>query len=387
MVRVVHIADTHLGFRQYNLEEREQDIYNVMDEIADKILEERVDIVIHSGDLFDSPRPTAQAYYAFKKFLARLDGKARVFSILGDHDTPKRRGMPPQRLFDDRIQILGLKGGEHQVLHLNGQDVLVAGISHFGRRYKEVLVEELKKLDLIAAKYSVSILALHQAIDKFFAIEELYELKLDELPRSFRYYAMGHLHNRVRASFGCGELAYAGSTEIFRSNEIGEWQKHGKGFYVIDIEKDYVNVSEYNLETLRPQLKVKLHYANLDHELKVFANSLEGCKKLPIVHIVVEGREIDRQMVQQALSEALAGKVLHFRSQIAEEAEKKLVELKPGAININAVLREYLKDEKIAEFGYELFNVLRFGEVEEAKNIAEEFFRRRGQDDSKKSES
>jgi exonuclease SbcD len=41
VVRIAHVADTHLGFRQYNLDEREQDIYEVMDEIADKILEER----------------------------------------------------------------------------------------------------------------------------------------------------------------------------------------------------------------------------------------------------------------------------------------------------------------------------------------------------------
>jgi hypothetical protein len=53
-----------------------------------------------------------------------------------------------------------------------------------------------------------------------------------------------------------------------------------------------------------------------------------------------------------------------------------LAELKPGEVNINVLLKEYLKDEKIAEFGYELFRVLRFGDVEEAKNIAEEYFRR-----------
>jgi DNA repair exonuclease SbcCD nuclease subunit len=385
MVRIAHIADTHLGFRQYNLDEREQDIYDIIDEIAEKILEERVDIVIHSGDLFDSPRPTTQAYYAFKKFLIKLNGKAKVFSILGDHDTPKRRGMPPQSLFDDRIRILGLVNGEYQSLHVNGQDVLIAGISHIGRRYRELLIEELKKLDFIAATYKVSILALHQAIDRFFAFEEAFELRMDELPRNFRYYAMGHLHNRVRASFGDGELAYSGSTEIIRSNEINEWKKHGKGFYIVDISSDEVNVREINLEKIRPQLRVKVTYANFDQEIKEFINSLKGYGKLPIVHIVVEGKEIDRQRVQQALNEALFGRVLHFRSQIIEEAEKKLFELKPGEININVLLKEYLKDEKVAEFGHELFKVLRFGNIEEAKRITEEYFRRIKQNAIKKS--
>lgn len=376
MVRVAHVADTHLGFRQYNLDEREQDIYDVMDEIANKILEERADIVVHTGDLFDSPRPTAQAYYAFKRFLAKLEGKTKVFSILGDHDTPKRRGMPPQRLFDDRIQILGLVCGEHQILHLNGQDVLVAGISHVGRRYRDLLIEELKKIDSVAASYPVSILALHQAIDRFFGLEEAFELRMDELPRNFKYYAMGHLHNRVQASFGNGMLAYSGSTEIIRSNEISEWEKYSKGFYIVDLDGSKVSIREINLENVRPQLKVKMNYSDFDPQLKRFADSLGSYVKPPIAHIVVEGREVDRQKVQQALNEALFGKVLHYRSQIVEESEKRLVELKPGEVNINVLLKEYFKDEKIAEFGYELFKVLRFGDVEEAKNIAEEYFRR-----------
>jgi DNA repair exonuclease SbcCD nuclease subunit len=376
MVRIAHVADTHLGFRQYNLDEREQDVYEVLDEITDKILEERAEIVIHSGDLFDSPRPTAQAYYAFKKFLAKIDGKVRVFSILGDHDTPKRRGMPPQRLFDDRMQIIGLTGGEYQILNLKGQDVLIAGISHVGRRYRELLVEELQKLDSIATRYPVSILTLHQAIDRFFALEEAYELRMDELPRNFKYYAMGHLHSRVQASFGNGELAYSGSTEIIRSTEITDWEKRGKGFYIVDIDGDNINIKEVNLEKIRPQLRVKIDYANFEQELKKLADGLGVYEKPPVIHIIVEGKEIDRQKVQQVLNETLTGKVLHFRSQIVEETEKRMIDLKLNEVNTPTLLKEFLKDEKIAEFSHELFKVLRFGDVEEAKRIAEDYFRR-----------
>ncbi|MEM2939790.1 MAG: exonuclease SbcCD subunit D [Candidatus Bathyarchaeia archaeon] len=388
MVRVAHVADTHLGFRQYNLEERERDIYDVMDEIAEKILEERADIVVHSGDLFDSPRPMAQAYYTFKKFLTKLDGRVEFFTILGDHDTPKRRGMPPQRLFDDRVHILGPEG-DYQVVHLDGLDVLVAGISHVGRRYRDVLVEELKKLDSIAANYSVSIIALHQAIDRFFAFEEAFELRMDELPRNFRYYAMGHLHSRVRASFGAGELAYSGSTEIMKSDEIGDWEKRGKGFYVVDISKEKLDVREVDLERIRPQLEVKIDYANLDVKLERFIESLKAYahRKPSIVHVTVEGKEIDRQKAQQALNRALSGRVLYFRPRFLEEHEKSIIELKPGDINVNALLREYLRDEKVAELGYELYNVLRSGDIEEAKRIAEDYFGRMMKNDAKKGAS
>ena len=52
-MKFAHLADTHLGYRQFGLLEREKDFYEVFDKIIDKIIEEKVDFVIHSGDLFD----------------------------------------------------------------------------------------------------------------------------------------------------------------------------------------------------------------------------------------------------------------------------------------------------------------------------------------------
>lgn len=385
MVRVAHFADTHLGFRQYNLEERERDFYEVMDEIAEKIIEERAEIVIHSGDLFDSPKPPAQAYYAFKKFLNELEGKAKVFTVLGDHDTPKRRGMPPHKVFDDKIQILGLGSGEHQTLDLKGEEVLIAGISHLGRRYRDLLIEELKKLETLASKHPISILALHQAIDRFFSLEEAYELRMDEIPRNFKYYAMGHLHSRVLTSFGNGVLAYAGSTEIIRSDEIADWEKRGKGFYIVDISNEDVNVERVDLERIRAQLRVKLNYKNFEEELKNFLDTIGDYKKPPIMHVTVEGREVDRQKVQQVLNQLLAKRVLYFRSKIDEETEREPSKIISEEMNIRTLMREYFGDEKISELAYELFKVLRSGDVEEAKRIAEDYLRGLKQNEAEKS--
>lgn len=376
MIRVAHLSDTHLGYRQYNLEEREQDIYDVLDEIADKILDERVDIVIHSGDLFDSWRPTTQAYYAFKSFLGKLKGKPKVLTILGDHDSPKRRGMAPHMLFDDKIEILGLNEASHHVLNLNGQDVLVAGISHLSRRYRNLLTDELGKLDTLAANFKFSILTLHQSIDKFFPFEDAFELKLEDVPKNFSYYAIGHLHNRVRASHGVGELGYSGSTEILRKNEISGWEKAKKGFYVVDVDSDEVNVAEVNLDRIRPQIAKKISYSHFDTELENLLGSSEECAKPPIIHALIEGKHIDRQAVHQALTDLLAGKCLQIRPEFIEDIDKKILEVKPGSFNPTAILKEYLQEEKISELGVELFKFLRIGDMDEARRVADEYFKK-----------
>lgn len=377
MVRIVHLADTHLGYKQYNLEEREKDIYDVLEEIGDKILEEHADIVIHSGDLFDSPRPATQAYYAFKKFLKRLDGKVEFFAVLGDHDKPKARGMPPHKLFDDQIQTLGVAGvSEYQQISVDGKKALIVGISHLSRTYRPVLVEELKKLENLKTQVDCSVLALHEAIDKFFPFEEACEISLTELPKNFRYYAMGHLHSRIKASYGQGELTYSGSTEIMRSDEIGSWKKLGKGFFIVDIENEKVDVAEVNLERIRPQIEVKFSYVHLMDELEEFVKKIGDSEKLPVVHVRVEGKEIDRQGVHQALSDVLTGKVLTFRQVIVEESEMRLPELKPGSFHINQVLKDYLKDEKAAQLAVEMLKYLRQGDTEGAKSVAEGYFQR-----------
>lgn len=376
MVRIVHLADTHLGHRQYNLEEREKDIYDVLEEIGEKIIEEHADIIIHSGDLFDSPRPTTQAYYAFKRFLRGLDGKANFFAVLGDHDKPKIRGMPPHRLFEDQIQTLGVGGtAEHQMISIDGKEVLVAGISNLSQMYRAVLAEELKKLGSLDTNCHCSVLVLHEAIDQFF-IEEACELALADVPKNFNYYAMGHLHSRIKASHGQGELAYPGSSEIIRSDEISEWRKKGKGFYIVDLDEGEAKVTDINLERIRPQLEVKFGYAKLKGELETFVESLADCKKLPVVQVCVEGKDIDRQAVHQTLSDALTGKVLTFRPTVTEESVMRLPELKPCSFNVSQVLGDYFKSKEVAHLADEMFKHLRQGDAGGAKEVADGYFHR-----------
>jgi DNA repair exonuclease SbcCD nuclease subunit len=61
IVRIAHISDTHLGYTRYaklcpetNRNQREVDVQEAYGRAVDEILERDVDLVIHSGDVFDS---------------------------------------------------------------------------------------------------------------------------------------------------------------------------------------------------------------------------------------------------------------------------------------------------------------------------------------------
>jgi DNA repair protein SbcD/Mre11 len=377
MVRIAHLSDTHLGYKQYSLEEREKDIYDCLEEIGDKILEEHADLVVHTGDLFDSSRPTPQAYRAFKRFLKKIGGKTKVFAVLGDHDRPKSQGLAPHFLFDDQIQILGVNWvAQHQVVSVGGKDLLVAGVSNVSRTYRAILQEELKKLGALSLDGKLAVLLLHEGIDKFLPYEGAYELGLEEVPKNFDYVAMGHLHSRIKASVGKGQLAYPGSSEIISKSEIADWQKNGKGFFMVDLEGDEIDIQSVNLQCIRPQLEVKLKYSCLEEELENLSKKLRSFEKKPLVHVRVEGKNIDRQSVYQTLSKGLADSVLSFRQEFTEETQERLPEIKSDAFQVNQVIQEYFKEPKLAGLASEMWRYLRIGDVDEAKKVAEDYYQR-----------
>ncbi len=356
-MRIAHISDTHLGYRQYNLDERENDFYEAFNEAIDKALEERADILIHSGDLFDSPLPPIKALYTLKNVLNRIEGKMKIFTVLGDHDTPKRRGMPPHTLFD--IPILGI--GKLEWVEVDG--ILIAGISNL--RLGDYLKKELSKFDAVAEKYRNSVLIAHQAIEKHLPFEGAYELKEDDLPRRASYYAFGHLHSRILERFGEGWFAYSGSTEIVRKDEISAYRKKGKGFYLVDLD-DELTVHTIDLD-IRPQMEVEVGVEEIEN-LVEYTNYL----KKPIFHITIKGESINRQHVIERIEELLRGNVLSYRCSFREIYGKK-VEIPKGPINLKAIFDEYLGDKRLSELALELYELLADGNVSDAIDMAERF--------------
>ena len=69
------------------------------------------------------------------------------------------------------------------------------------------------------------VLLLHEGIDKFLPYEGAFELCMNEIPRILIMLLWGIFISGIKASFGEGELAYPGSSEIISRTEIAGWQK------------------------------------------------------------------------------------------------------------------------------------------------------------------
>src|SRR3954471_195139 len=97
-VKLAHIADPHLGIRQYHrqtpagINQREADIAQAFRLAVDGVIAVRPDAVVVAGDLFHSVRPTnAAIVFAFRQFQRLRDALpgTPVVLIAGNHDTPR----------------------------------------------------------------------------------------------------------------------------------------------------------------------------------------------------------------------------------------------------------------------------------------------------------
>ena len=281
---IAHLADTHLGFRQYGIEERELDIYSLFEEAVSTAIKEGVKAIVISGDMFDKPRPPNRAIKVANDTLKKAyDSGIKVYSILGEHDLPKRYDLPPQALVP-YLRLLGTsRTPKVDVISYEGREYLIAGISHHPPRIK--YLEALKKtLNDLRCRFAnnMAVLMLHQNIRQFFMFEE--GLDLADIPSGITYVAMGHLHRRICMKLENGTtVAYAGSIDILRADEITSWREEGKGFYIVDLSSDEATVHKVNLE-VRPQAVVKTDFKRFKKDLKLALNSLGKSSRKGIIH-------------------------------------------------------------------------------------------------------
>jgi exonuclease SbcD len=97
-MRLAHLADVHLGYRQYHrqtaagINQREADVANAFRRAIDGVIVARPEVVVVAGDLFHAVRPTNQAIvFCFREFQRLRDAlpSSKILIIAGNHDTPR----------------------------------------------------------------------------------------------------------------------------------------------------------------------------------------------------------------------------------------------------------------------------------------------------------
>ncbi len=374
-MKFAHFADTHLGYRQYGLYEREKDFYEVFEKIIDRIIEEKVDFVIHSGDLFETSRPSPMALLTFQKGLLKLKGAGiPMYAIAGNHDLIMRKGsIPPQVIF----KKLGLKViSKINPTYMHG-DVLIAGLQYYPASNDKVLKNKLSDLSKKAADHDKSILVLHQGIGKYFGYQ--YELEISDIPDNFNYYALGHIHKYVNDDFGNGKLVYPGSTEIWKTKELDDYKKNGKGFVVVDLEGQKPHVKRIKVDISREFIKKSIDYNKLNDEISKIHDLIKDYDKKPIIDLEIRNVDGDTSTIYDAISSEIGDLALMIRPTFKAKADESIDDIigQNDSLGPKELILENLKDydnEDVNKLAIDLYDLLSKDNIEDSEELITQFY-------------
>jgi len=364
-MRILHVADTHLGHRRWNLPEREKDLYDVFDEVADIAIEEKVDLVLHAGDMFDKSDPPPQTYIRTYEILKKLrDKNIGFYVVAGNHEVPGTIKDSPLSFFEKigLLKILSLRDVGREVLKDEyGRDLEIYGYSKkISRKFFE---EKIPVKD----RETIRIALIHELVcepmrdylgwtENMCRERELPMLSSSPNIEYFSYIALGDLHirweNKIRGSIA----VYPGSTEALNKGEAFDENYNfiDRYVYIIDVLDKEIRYRPRRLTKTRPWIYIEAK-DHRDAIMKIQSLSNKKFVKPPIlvIHILRREGSLERERLIKELNDLVDKNVIFKIDSIsyAEEERPVSYNIKEGAegFSLDKVLTEVFGDREIAE--------------------------------------
>ncbi len=107
-MKILHTSDWHIGRTLYG-RKRYEEFEAFLDWLAATIGQERVDVLLIAGDVFDTTAPSHRAQQLYYRFLCRVAGSCcrHVVVIAGNHDSPSFLNAPRELLKALDVHVIG----------------------------------------------------------------------------------------------------------------------------------------------------------------------------------------------------------------------------------------------------------------------------------------
>lgn len=249
--RFLHVADCHLGYKQYNSDERFKDFALAFSHIVDKAIEQEVDFVVLAGDLFQKRAIDALTLQNTMATLERLQREQiPCIAVEGNHELSYYVDYLGWVQFLQQRKLLSLLDAEFQdgapdLTEHNGRkgayininpDLRIYGLKYRGSSTGRALtsyaeaIAELHETDNPA----YSIFVAHTGVEGVLPGQTggLSHRQLAVLRPHVNYLALGHVHK----PFEFDDWIYnPGSPE---SCSMAEAAWSDRGYYLVEIDTD-----------------------------------------------------------------------------------------------------------------------------------------------------
>lgn len=339
-MKLLHTADWHLGQRLLEFDRKEEHQF-VLDWFIKTIENERVDVLIIAGDIFDTANPPNYAltqYYQFLRDLLKTSCK-HIIIIGGNHDSPSLLNAPSDLLRNLDIHIIGgasrsLEGDidyANEIVPLTNKktgelEAIVAAVPFLRDRdlrfsisgekseerakgireaiaqhYREVAAASEKKYDMNAVPFiATGHLYVNGSTlsdsEKDIHLGNLGQVSVEIFPSSFDYVALGHIHKPQ--IIGKNEhIRYSGSPIPLSFSEYLD--KKQVNFVQFENGK-CVEVTSHEIPVPRKLLRVK---GKLEEVLEKLKNIPDHTALKSWVEIVVIEPDSSNALIEDRLRE------------------------------------------------------------------------------------
>lgn len=247
-MKLAHLADLHLGFRQYERQtprggnQREADVAEAFRRAVDDLLAERPDLIVLAGDIFHSVRPTNAAILFCFQQLQRLRAglpDAPIVVVAGEHDTPRSSETRTILNLYDALGVEIAADGPRRIV-FSRLDCSVLAVPHqplAGPDPPALRPERGTRFNILVTHGApVGLGEARGTMEYGGAL-----LTRDALaPAQWDYVALGHYHSAHQVE---PNVWYAGSLEYVPPNPWGQRQdeeesvgrRRGKGYLLVEL--------------------------------------------------------------------------------------------------------------------------------------------------------
>ncbi len=343
-MKLIHTADWHLG--KYlegwsRLEEQE----SFIEELIGIVEENEVDMVLVTGDIFDTTNPSAEAERLFYHAVDELSrgGERIVCIISGNHDSPNRLTAPVPLVQRQGIFVMDYLhkttyllehdyavdfGPGYIEFDIKGENVVLTAIPYPSESRLKQIISDISDERVLQEKYSVKVGEIFSELEKHYrddtiniAMSHLFvaggqsskserpihiggsmTVFTDHLPQKSQYMALGHLHKYQIASVAKNAY-YSGSPIQYSLSE-----------------KDHIK--SVNLVELHPGEEAKINQLELKNEKPLEVWEVEGIDNA--ISIIKENKNRP------------VWAYLHIKTEktLLQSEIKKIKELKPDILSI-----------------------------------------------------
>ncbi|MBU5228406.1 exonuclease SbcCD subunit D [Clostridium senegalense] len=307
-MRILHTADWHLG---KNLEgfSRMDEQEKFLNDFIEIVENNKVDLIIIAGDIYDNSNPPARAERMFYNTLKKLskNGERLTLIISGNHDNPDRLVAAGPLAREHGIIMVGRPKsivetgiyGKHKVcnsgegfieIEVNGERAVILTVAYPSeKRLNEVLYDGMEEEEEKAKNYSDRIKLLFDNLSKNYrkdtiniAVSHLFAMGSEEsgserniqlggsfivdgscFPKEAQYIALGHVHKPQVVPGTKKKVRYCGSPLQYNKKEIGFVKKcfivdikAGEEFKLEEIEfKNYKPIEIWRCKSIEEAIK------------------------------------------------------------------------------------------------------------------------------------